>query len=233
MLGLTVVVLLPIYYLAKSKGYNVAVMLIASAVLGVGLPIVMQIYNDEDLLPVIDITFPFLALFIVWLLPPKEGAPGEKYLKITFTCPECNEEVTFGRSHEGNAELCPKCGEIIKIPLDGFSPPMLSKNRDKSNVASGPVCFATFGNEMLALQMHALLADHGIDSEIIEGTGGGMLPQLSGTQGFKLTIDAKDWEEAVEVEGLIEKKDKPVHCSVLVSPEEPEPGSEPGSVLEN
>ena len=53
---------------------------------------------------------------------------------------------------------------------------------------------------MLAAQLQALFEDNGIESEIIDGTGGGSLPQLSGTQGFKLSIDIEDWDKAVEIE---------------------------------
>ena len=161
---------------------------------------VVRMLNDDLPFPFLDITFPFLVLFVIWLLPEREGAPGKKFLKIIFDCPECKEEVIFPRSKEGKAELCPKCGEIITVPLDEFSPKPSLPKRDKPNVSSGTVCFAYFGDEMLAVQMQALFENQGIESEIIDGTGGGSLPQLSGTQGFKLFIDIDDWDKAVETE---------------------------------
>lgn len=197
---LAVVFLVPAYYLAKSKGYNAAVILVCSAILSVGIPVTLNFLGISDGMPWIDITLPCLALGIIWLLPEREGAPGKGYLKITFDCPECNAEVTFSRSEEGKAELCPKCNEIITVPLDEFSPKPSVPKRIKPDIESGQVCYAVFGNEMLAAQIQALFEDHGIESEIIDGTGGGSLPQLSGTQGFKLSIDIEDWDKAVEIE---------------------------------
>lgn len=200
LIAITVVFLVPAYYLAKSKGYNITLLLICSALLSAGVPAVLIFLELTVKIPWLEITFPFLALGIVWLLPEREGAPGKKYLKITFDCPECKEEVTFPRSKEGTAELCPKCNEIITVPLDEFSPQPNLPQRIKPSIESGLVCYASFGDEMLALQMQALLEDHGIESEIIGGTGGGSLPQFSGTQGFKLSIDVENWDKAVEIE---------------------------------
>ena len=210
MLAIAVIFLVPAYYLAKSKGYNVAIILIASAILSAGVPLLLNVLKITDTIPLVDITFPFLSLGIIWLLPEKEGAPGKKYLKINFDCPECNEEVIFPRSKEGKAELCPKCGEIITVPLDEFSPKPSLPKRDKPNISSGTVCYASFGDEMLAAQMQALFADQGIESEIIDGTGGGSLPQLSGTQGFKLSIKIDDWDKAVEIEKNANKSSEPI-----------------------
>jgi len=175
---------LPSYYLAKSKGYNVVRVLIIAAIVS-AIPMVVRLINDDLVFPILDITFPLLVLFVIWLLPEREGAPGKKYLKITFDCPDCKEEVIFPRCKEGKAELCPKCGEIITVPRDEFSSKPSIPQRIKPDISSGPVCYASFGDEMLALQMQALFEDQGIESEIIDGTGGGSLPQLSGTQGFK------------------------------------------------
>ena len=199
MLGLTVVILLPAYYLAKSKGYNVVRVLIFAAIVST-IPMVIRMLNDDLPFPFADFTFPLLVLFVIWLLPEREGAPGKKYLKITFDCPECKEGVIFPRSKEGKAELCPMCGEIIKVPFDEFSSKPSLPKRDKPNIVSGSVCYASFGDEMLAVQMQALFEDSGIESEVINGTGGGSLPQFSGTQGFKLSIDIKDWDNVVEIE---------------------------------
>ena len=201
MIAIAVIFLVPAYYLAKSKGYNVAFILIVSAVLSMGVPLMIYAINYPDGFSCgADITFPLLSLAIVWLLPPREGAPGKKYLKIIFDCPECKGEVNFPRSKEGQVELCPKCGEIITVPLDEFSSVPSLPKRIKPNISSGQVCYASFGEEMLAAQMQALFEDYGIRCEIIDGTGGGALPQLSGTQGFKLSIDIDDWDRAIEIE---------------------------------
>jgi hypothetical protein len=200
MILIAVLFLIPAYYLAKSKGYNATTVLIAAGILSIGVPAIARCYKDLELLPIIDISFPALALLIVWLLPEKAGAPGKKYLKISFICPECKKDVVFERRYEGKAELCPKCGEIITVPLDEFSPPKLTVDRIKPDATSGQVCFATFGNELPAIQLQLLLNDHGIDAEMISGTNQGMLPQLGGSQGFKIMIDVADWETAEKIE---------------------------------
>lgn len=202
MLAIAVLFLVPAYYLAKSKGYNVAFILVASGVLSAGVPLTLSSLEITDTIPWVNITFPFLSLGIVWLLPEKEGAPGKTYLKITFQCPECREEVTFDRSKEGKADLCPTCGEIVTVPLDEFSPKPTTPKRDKPTISSGSVCYASFGDEMVAFQLQALFEDHGIESEVIGGTGGGSLPQLSGSQGFKISIDIDDWDKAVGIENV-------------------------------
>ena len=65
---------------------------------------------------------------------------------------------------------------------------------------------AIFGEEMRALQMQALFEDNGIKSEIIDATAEGMLPQLTGTHGFRLSIDIEDWDKAVAVEKGIQRR---------------------------
>ena len=199
MMGLIVVVLLPAYYLAKSKGYNIATVLAACAFFS-AMPLFINLLTQHEPIPALNLTFPLVALAIVWLLPAKKDAPGKHYLKITFECPECKKEVTFPRCKEGLADLCPKCGEVIHVPMDEFSPKPSIPKRIKPGISSGQVCYASFGDEMLALQMYALLEDNGIESEIIDGTGGGSMPQLSGSQGFKLAIDIDDWDKAAEIE---------------------------------
>lgn len=203
MMAIAVLFLIPTYYLAKSKGYNVALILVASAIISMGVPIIINILNNEDLMSSgIEIAFPLLALVTVWLLPEKNGAPGKKYLKITFECPECKNEITFPRSAEGLAELCPKCEEIITVPLDEFSPKPIEHVKEKPAIASGLVCFASFGNEMSALQLQAELEDNGIETQLIGGTGGGSLPQIGAAEGFKIAIDIDDWDRAIEIEKI-------------------------------
>ena len=209
MIFLAIVFLVPAYYLAKSKGYNVAIILVCSAVLSVGVPLTLNFLEITDGMPWVDITLPCLALGIIWLLPEREGAPGKKYLKITFNCPECNEEVVFPRSKEGRPDLCPKCNEIITVPTDEFSPKPIEHVKEKPDIASGSVCYTSFGDEMSALQLQALLEDHGIETEVIGGIGGGALTQLGGTEGFKIAIDIDDWDKAVEIEKLANQDTEP------------------------
>jgi hypothetical protein len=99
----------PMHYIAKSKGYKPArftvpaIILCAACIVipGLGLGIL-----------VIPLTF----LGLVSLLKTRAGAPGEAWLKITFTCPACKETIVFDREREGLADLCPKCGEIVTVP---------------------------------------------------------------------------------------------------------------------
>lgn len=204
--------ILPAYYVAKSKGYNLGPTLVVTAVLAmVGIPILIDIIDHPDVvithpLPVWSMMLPVLAWCIISLLPTRKDAPGEDYLEITFECPVCEEEVTFPRAKEGQVELCPECGEIITIPMDEFSPETSIPERIKPDISSGPVCYANFGEEMRALQMQALFEDNGIKAEIIAETAGGTLPQLGGTHGFRLSIDIEDWDKAVAIEKSIHRR---------------------------
>ncbi len=64
---------------------------------------------------------------------------------------------------------------------------------------------------MLAVQMQAMFADCGIDSEVFGGTAGGVLPQFSGSQGFKLVMDVKFWDRAVEIEKQVNDQGETAH----------------------
>ena len=207
---ITVMFLAPAYYTATSKGYHIGLILTAIAILSMGIPIIMDLSHQADVsIPDSDIPylsslwviiFPALAWGMVRLLPARESAPGQDYLEITFECPECRGEVTCHRSKEGQAELCPGCGEMIRVPLDEFSPEPIEHTREKPAITSGWVCFDSFSDEMCALQLHALLEEYGIESEVVGETGSGALPQLGGTHGFKVVIDINDWDQAVEIE---------------------------------
>jgi transcription elongation factor Elf1 len=200
MIAVAVLFLIPAYYLGKSKGYNVTVLLVASVLFSLGIPLLVRFFEIIYLPPLCGYYFPALSLGIVWLLPKRKGAPGKKYLKIVFNCPECNEAVTFARSKEGNAELCPKCGEIITVLVDEFSPKPEVPKRVKPTGSVGAVCYATFSDEMLAAQLQALLKDGGVDSDVVSGIAGGALSYLGGVQGFKLSVHIDDWDKAVEIE---------------------------------
>ncbi len=144
LMALAVLFLLPTYYLAKSKGYNALIVLVFGTVLSFGVPWIIYLIYDRLFIG-LEIVFPVMALFVVWLLPRKDGAPGRSYLKITFPCPECHETVSFARRYEGTAKICPMCSEIITIPWDEFSPPEASIDRRKPDQTSGSVCFSSFG----------------------------------------------------------------------------------------
>ena len=202
MIGLAVLFLLPIYYIAKSKGFNAFKVCIICGLLGLSaafLPYLFENAEDRFPIPVIDCTAGMVALFVVWLLPARKGAPGKAYLRIECECPACHANVTFRRQEEGKAVLCPKCKEIMTVPTDQYSPASSASKRDRPAVSAGPVCFDSFGNEIAAFEVKAVLDGSGIAAEIIEGTGGGILTQIGMEQGFKVMIDAKDWDRAVEI----------------------------------
>ena len=199
MILIAVLFLVPLYYISKSKGLNAAKLTTVATLLSIACTVASFFFPYVGFGQII---FPAIFLFSVWLIPRKGGAPGKQYLKIIFDCPECKAEVKFPRSKENTADLCPKCGEVIRIPMDEYSPKPSITERVKPSISSGHVCYANFGDEMLAAQMQALFEDNGIESEIIDGTGGGSLPQLGGIEGFKIAIDIEDWDKAVEIENL-------------------------------
>ena len=201
MIGLTVLFLIPIYYLAKSKGYNALPVCIVCGAVGFITPLALHVFLGEDLFPFADCTAALGALVVVWLLPAKKGAPGKAYLKITFNCPECKTSVTFKRHEEGTAQLCPACGEIITVPLDEFSPKTaIHKARNPAPI-DGMRCFETYANEVKALEVKALLEGNGIPAEIVSDAGGGMLPQIGISQGYNVMVKTEDWDRAIETAG--------------------------------
>ena len=108
--------------------------------------------------------------------------------------------MSFERYEEGKAVLCPVCGEIISVPEDEHSPRKTRKTRTRPSPSEGRVKFDTYLNESRALQMQAILNGNGVKAGIIDGTGTGVLPNLSVGQGFSIIIDAKDWDRAIELE---------------------------------
>jgi hypothetical protein len=53
---------------------------------------------------------------------------------------------------------------------------------------------------MAAVEMKSILEANEIPADIIAATAGGALPQLSYDGGYKVMIDAHDWDKAVETE---------------------------------
>lgn len=198
-MALCVLFFLPAYYIGKSKGYGLLPQVIVYGGIGIAGTFALAILVDDTGL-LAQFAFPASILLIAWLLPTRKGAPGKKYLKITFICPECGEEVAFPRHKEGLAELCPKCREIVTVPTDEFSPKPAANAPAKPDAQQGLVAFTSFGDEMAAAQFRALLENNGISAEVFGATGGGALPYLSGTEGFRVMIDATDWDRAEAVQ---------------------------------
>ena len=103
----------PSYYRLKSKGYP-ASPYIPVTVVACGLSwLGAQFYPQLIILAFVS---SICLFFIARSLPTKPGAPGDAFFKITFECSYCHQSVTFPREREGNAVLCPKCGELIRVP---------------------------------------------------------------------------------------------------------------------
>ena len=199
MIPIAVLFVVPVYYLAKSKGYSGKAFSVITAclyVLGLFLP-KFVILPYVGLAPLI---FPAFSLLLVALLKARKGAPGKSYLKITFSCPECGKTVSFPRHREGVAELCPECGELIRVPEDDHSPKSSACDRRKPAVAQGEVCFESFGRFEPANLLVAILNDNGIEAHVSGDDGGGMLPQIGNTQGYRVMLDVSQWDEAVKIE---------------------------------
>lgn len=199
MILIVVLFLVPIYYIAKSKGRSGASYSVAAGVLAL-LALDAPMMWDEPRLGSLQLAFPAAVLLLVALLPVRPGAPGKAYLKIEFACPECGQTVTFPREREGAAELCPKCGELIRVATDEFSPVSGPTRRTKPEGVAGEVCFDTFGRPEPADQLAAILNDNGVNARVSSDGGGGVLPQVGNTQGHRVMIDVAQWEDAVKIE---------------------------------
>jgi len=198
MIAIIVVILLPLYYLAKSKGYNAFPICAFSGIAGWLTPYAALLFWDVPPFPLILYpTVPLCVLLAIWILPAKRGAPGKAYLRITFECPECHQQITFHREREGCAELCPMCGEVVTVPTDQFTPVSSSSTKVRPQTAEGDVCFETFARLDDASLFHVLLESHGVPSRIAGDSGNGILG--AAFQDYKLIIDAKDWDRAIEI----------------------------------
>jgi ribosomal protein L37AE/L43A len=198
MIGLVVLVLLPIYYLAKSKGYNAVPVCIISGIVGYLTPYALRLIGESPAFPIIDMTIPLVALLVVWLLPDKKGAPGKAYLKITFQCPECHQSITFRREREGCSELCPKCGEIVTVPTDQFTPTTHFRTKTRPHPSEGDVCLDRFTRQEDASLLQIQLESHGITSRVVSDESSGLMG--AAWQDHKVIINAQDWDAAVEIQ---------------------------------
>lgn len=111
--------------------------------------------------------------------------------KLEFNCPECGKSVTFRKSKEGASVLCPECNEIIRVP-GGKEPERIAPEAD-----SGLVCLDSFALEMPAMNLKRVLEANGIAVEMRGATESGVLGGIAAPSGFRVLIDAADWERAV------------------------------------
>ena len=125
MLLLAFVFLVPAYYLLKAKGYRPAVFLWPAIMVAFAVVGITSLQRADVIVPsrydiLISAAFYLPSIFVLVLsavLPKRSGAPGMSYLRITSSCPYCKQTITFRREREGLADLCPKCGEIVSVPL--------------------------------------------------------------------------------------------------------------------
>lgn len=189
----------PAYYIARSKGRSehwwIALVLAPSLVTW-ALPAFFPYLWLPPLGPAVSL----VALGVLHLLPSLPGAKGDAYLKITFPCPECHKAISFPRVAEGTAELCPECGEVIRVQTDASSPVRTKRPRPRPAQASGPVCFTTYGREDSALLLKTLFAERDIDAQVVADDGGGVYGMSIGATGYRVVIDAAAWDAAVRVE---------------------------------
>ena len=195
MIVVAILLLAPLYYLSKSKGFNAVKLVTIATLLSVACTVAIFFI---PLLGLGQLIFPAIFLVTVWILPPKDGAPGKAYFRITFNCPECQKEVTFKREREGIVELCPECGEIITVPTDQYTS---TKTTSKKNppLQDGKVQLESFSMEAPATMMKLLLEVHGVNAEILGSTGSGVLGAIVAPNGFRVVIDSEDWEKANEI----------------------------------
>lgn len=209
--------LVPIYYRAKAKGFNGVVWAVAALCLGVG-SLLASIVIPWPILSVLGFGFPAAVLLGMFILPARPGAPGSAYLKITFQCPECDQTIWFPRHAEGTAELCPECGEIVTVPKDDHSPRPSPKAVRKPQEAEGPVLLESFGRPLPARLLAAVLNDNGINAFVSGDDAGGALPHVGNTQGYRVMIDATDWDDAMKFREQCQQEDGQLSSGTAAHP---------------
>lgn len=196
MLGVLILFLIPTYYIARSKGFVGAVLSIVSGILGAACWLA-SLFLEMTWIGIGMYAIPATILGIVWLMRPRGGAPGQEYLKIKSNCPECDRPMEFGREFEGRAELCPRCGALINVPEDEYSPEALHRRTVPQPAAdNGEVLLEQFVQPERAYALRAVLVNSGIECRVIEG--GAAFP-LGVAEGHRVMIDAKDWEQGQTV----------------------------------
>ncbi len=103
----------PSYYRLKSKGYSARFFITPTVLVGMIGVCLGFLY---PLATLVALAAAIVLFAVTVLLKPKEGAPGPAYLQITFDCPKCHQSISFPREREGQAALCPKCDDLIRIP---------------------------------------------------------------------------------------------------------------------
>ncbi|MCK5529486.1 MAG: hypothetical protein KAI74_07360, partial [Kiritimatiellae bacterium] len=112
-IALTILFIAPAFYRLRAKGYPAVPFIVVTIMFSISAPFI----NAPITLAILPLA-PIALLVLSLLLPKREGAPGKKYLRITFNCPECDESITFPRDQEGRAVLCTKCNKLITVPSE-------------------------------------------------------------------------------------------------------------------
>ncbi len=120
MILLALIFLIPIWRIARSKGYSGRLFVFAAGIpasIAVAIDVVLRPHSDAMalLITLAEIGIPLLTLGLVAVLPTRAGAPGKAWLKITFPCPDCGTSISFNRELEGLVRQCPNCDEIVTV----------------------------------------------------------------------------------------------------------------------
>jgi len=198
-----VLFLVPAYNRLRAKGYAPGLFLwptIMLVALGFGLGTVHP--AGQFLCLVISAGLYVLAV----ALPERQGAPGNRYLRITFPCPECGRQISFGRDYEGRAELCPLCGELITVPIEGVaveSPPSPAPAPPKRGGSRDPVELRRFLNPEQAEMARQRLNAANIDAFVADSIVAHIHPGAEwASGGVRLMVAAGDIDAAREVLAL-------------------------------
>jgi hypothetical protein len=187
----------PMVLKAKSKGYRPAPIVI---------PTMLVTAAGFFLGPVGILVPPALALLVVILLPEKEGAPGRAYLRHIFQCPECGQSVSFKRGREGLVDLCPKCGELITVPVDEGEAREIEVRDEpmRPTVSDGADLVAVRNYQARPYAELALgtLETAGITGILQSDDGGAVMPNLSVE--YRLLVASTDLDKADRVLGEAE-----------------------------
>ena len=198
-MAISVIFLVPSYYRANSKGYNGKFWAVAAGV-ACALIHASALYLAEYWIPpFFALIPPAFLLLVMFCLPEKAGAPGKEYLTITFTCPECGCPVSYPRHREGVAVLCKHCEEVISVPTDKPTPADPPKIHSKPDQAEGSFCIVSYGKEMAAYELVAILGLREIEAFVTSDDAGGALPHVGNTQGYRVMIDIQDWDAAERI----------------------------------
>jgi hypothetical protein len=188
----------PAYYRLKSKGYSPEWFIVPTILFSTAGYVISYYLIVPGL--ALALLSPAALLLLALALPRRVGAPGAAYLHIEFACPECSQAVTFDRTMEGRAALCPKCGELIDVPGEpaaALQPPAPTAADDGDFIV-----LRKFLDPMQAELALQRLADEGVEAFLPDRITGGTYPSLQwACGGVRLMVSAADRARAEEALG--------------------------------